>query len=207
MTRSFRIRCATVIAAVTSIAIVAVELVSAHGGSTASADVQSQPAPVAVHVPAGLAPASQQAPQAAAPSALAQPGMPGPAPLPATPSGIRTAIAQPGNICIQIPPAITPLQQGMTADVYLKCKAALGTSICVGTLTLTIRAHSNTEVFRIATRRGAEITIKLPQRARAAAQSHRTPALHATLEISTRQPDGPAKVTTGTLTIQITKTG
>jgi len=100
-----------------------------------------------------------------------------------------------------------PLQRGMAADVYLKCKAALFSPICAGTLTLTIKAQSITQVFRIPTRRSAEITIKLPQRARAAAQSHSTPALHATLEISTRQPDGPAKVVTGTLTIQITKNG
>jgi hypothetical protein len=95
----------------------------------------------------------------------------------------------------------------MAADVYLKCKAALFSPICAGTLTLTIKAQSITQVFRIPTRRSAEITIKLPQRARPAAQSHSTPALHATLEISTRQPDGPAKVVTGTLTIQITKNG
>jgi len=209
MTRTLRIRCATVIAAVALIVIVSVELFSAKGGSTASADGHRQLAPVAVQVPASLAPApapdSQHSTQTARPSTLARPGMPGPAPLPATPSGIRTAITQPGSICIQLPPVIVALQQGMTADVYLKCKAALGSPICAGTLTLTIKAQSTTQVFRIPTRRGAEITVKLPQRARAAAQSHRTPALHAMLEISTRQPYGPPRLMTGTLTIQITK--
>jgi len=207
MTRTLRIRCATVIAAVALIVIVSIELFSAKGGSTASADGHRQLAPVAVQVPASLAPApdSQHSTQTARPSTLARPGMPGPAPLPATPSGIRTAITQPGSVCIQLPPVIVALQQGMTADVYLKCKAALGSPICAGTLTLTIKAQSTTQVFRIPTRRGAEITVKLPQRARAAAQSHRTPALHAMLEISTRQPYGPPRLMTGTLTIQITK--
>ena len=95
-----------------------------------------------------------------------------------------------------------PLQQGMKANVYLRCKAGVQGTFCTGTLTLTIDGQSVAADYRIVTRQSAALTVRLPQRARAAAQSHTSTALHATLKISTKQSDGLDKVLTGALTIE-----
>jgi cation transport regulator ChaC len=152
--------------------------------------------PVDVVPPTGPAPAQGPGP------------LPGPPAKPITPPVVVTPVkttpktTPQGSVCIQVPPANEHVQSGMKVSVYLKCQAALGSTIVTGKLALKVDGQTTTVAFRIRPRKTTAIRLTLPKRARTAAASKKHPTLHATLKISTNQVRGAARITQGKLTIQ-----
>ena len=93
---------------------------------------------------------------------------------------------------------------GTKVPVYLKCKAALLSNFCTGSLKLTVDRQTIMKRFRIQTRKMAVIRVQRPKRARLAVSRKTRITLHAKLRISTNQARGRAKVTTGRLNIKTT---
>jgi hypothetical protein len=143
--------------------------------------------------------------------------LPGPAPKPATPPTTPPKIikkAAPATlVAIQVAPKTVHIQRKSKVTVSLKCQAPKG-KICSGKLTLKTKRQTVTYRFHIKAGKTDRITLTLPKRARAffaapSANPKAHPATHkktirtltATLSISTNQPSGHARNTSGKLTI------
>ncbi|HTP22269.1 MAG TPA: hypothetical protein VMJ65_21855 [Solirubrobacteraceae bacterium] len=112
-------------------------------------------------------------------------------------------------VAVQVAPKKVSMKKG-TATVSLKCEAKNGKAaknhFCTGKFTLNLMGKTVTHSFRIKATKTARIAVKLPKKAllaaRAAAAYKRHVSWHGALVVSTKQPQGPAKLTRGTLTIK-----
>jgi hypothetical protein len=156
--------------------------------------------PVTVTTPSGPAPGGTAA-SGGKPTTPAQPAQPAPASR--TPTLYYEAV--------QVAPKTVSIKNG-DVTVSLKCEAKNGkpakNHFCTGTFSLKVMGKTVSHSFRIKATKIARISIKLPKKAlaaaaAAAAHTHKHPAtMHAALVISTRQPQGPAKLTRGTLNVK-----
>ncbi len=104
-------------------------------------------------------------------------------------------------VAVQVAPKKVSMKKG-TATVSLKCEAKNGKAaknhFCTGKFTLKVMGKTVTHSFRIKATKTAHISVKLPKKAMlaaAAAAAHtRHVTWHAGLVVSTKQPNGPAKV-------------
>jgi hypothetical protein len=112
-------------------------------------------------------------------------------------------------VAVQVAPKTVSIKKnGVT--VSLKCEAKNGkpakNHFCTGTFKLTVMGKTVSHSFRIKATKTARIAVKLPKKALlrasvAALHGHHV-TMNAALAISTNQPQGPAKLTRGTLKIK-----
>jgi hypothetical protein len=169
----------------------------APGGASTYTALAAWPAepttPVIVTPPGGPAPGGTPA----------KGGNPNPGPV-ATPTKASLYY-----VAVQVAPKTVSIKKN-SVTVSLKCEAKNGkpakNHFCTGAFKLTILGKTVSHSFRIKATKVARIAVKLPKKALlrasvAAAHRHQV-TMNAALAISTKQPQGPAKVTRGTLKIR-----
>ena len=99
-------------------------------------------------------------------------------------------------VAVQVAPKAVSMKAG-TATVSLKCEAKNGKAaknhFCTGSFTLKVMGKKVSHSFKIKATKTARIVVKLPKKAVAAAASGKHRTLHASLTISTKQPNGGAE--------------